>query len=52
MRITNEDNQVVPIGERGEICTRGYSVMKGYWDDPEQTAQAIDSDGWLHSGGV
>jgi fatty-acyl-CoA synthase len=50
VRITDQDNQLVPLGERGEICTRGYSVMKGYWDDPEQTAQTIDSDGWLHSG--
>ncbi len=50
VRITNEDNQIVLPGERGEICTRGYSVMKGYWDDEEQTAETIDSEGWLHSG--
>ena len=34
----------------GELCTRGYSVMLGYWDDPEQTAEAIDAAGWMHTG--
>ena len=37
-------------GEPGEFCTRGYSVMLGYWDDPEKTAEAIDADGWMHTG--
>ena len=37
-------------GEPGELCTRGYSVMLGYWDDPEKTAEAIDADGWMHTG--
>ena len=40
----------VPRGEAGELCTRGYSVMLGYWDDPVRTAEAVDADGWLHSG--
>ena len=37
-------------GESGELCTRGYSVMLGYWNDPERTAEAIDADGWMHTG--
>jgi fatty-acyl-CoA synthase len=40
----------VPRGETGEFCTRGYSVMLGYWEDPEKTAEAIDADGWMHTG--
>ncbi|HEX3782620.1 MAG TPA: AMP-binding protein [Pseudonocardiaceae bacterium] len=40
----------VPHGDRGELCTRGYHVMAGYFDDPQQTAAAIDEDGWLHTG--
>jgi len=40
----------VERGETGELCTRGYSVMVGYWDDPEKTAEAIDEDGWMHTG--
>ncbi|MDX6253464.1 MAG: fatty-acyl-CoA synthase [Kribbellaceae bacterium] len=41
---------VVPRGEPGELCTRGYSVMLGYWDDPEKTAEAIDQARWMHTG--
>ncbi len=40
----------VERGRTGELCTRGYSVMLGYWDDPERTAEAIDPDGWMHTG--
>ncbi|MBU3066625.1 AMP-binding protein [Nocardia sp. NEAU-G5] len=40
----------VPRGEPGEFCTRGYSVMLGYWNDPEKTAEAIDSARWMHTG--
>jgi fatty-acyl-CoA synthase len=42
--------ETVPVGEQGELCARGYFVMKGYDDDPEATAGAIDQDGWLHTG--
>jgi fatty-acyl-CoA synthase len=38
------------IGETGELCTRGYSVMHGYWGDEEKTREAIDADGWMHTG--
>jgi fatty-acyl-CoA synthase len=40
----------VPRGVAGEFCTRGYSVMAGYWNDPKRTAEAIDADGWMHTG--
>ncbi len=42
--------ETVDRGRPGEFCTRGYSVMLGYWDDPEKTAEAIDADGWMHTG--
>ncbi|HEY3727816.1 MAG TPA: AMP-binding protein [Solirubrobacteraceae bacterium] len=45
-----ESGETVPRGDRGELCTRGYSVMAGYWNDPERTAEAIDSEGWMHTG--
>jgi fatty-acyl-CoA synthase len=44
------DGRVVPRGEPGELLTRGYSVMVGYWNDPERTAEAIDSARWMHTG--
>ena len=50
IKIVDQDGHVVPVGEKGEICTRGYSVMQGYWDDPVKTAETIDPSGWLHSG--
>jgi fatty-acyl-CoA synthase len=42
--------ETLPRGERGEYCTRGYHVMLGYWNNSDQTAEAIDADGWMHSG--
>ena len=42
--------ETLPRGTAGEYCTRGYSVMRGYWDDAERTAEAIDADGWMHTG--
>jgi fatty-acyl-CoA synthase len=52
VKIADEAGKPLPIGERGEICVRGYSVMDGYWDDEERTAETIDADGWLHSGDI
>ena len=49
VKIVDEKDRVLPIGEQGEICTRGYSVMLGYWDDDDKTAETI-VNGWLHSG--
>ncbi len=40
----------LPRGEPGELCTRGYSIMLGYWDEPEKTAEAIDAAHWMHTG--
>ncbi|HEY0845629.1 MAG TPA: AMP-binding protein [Noviherbaspirillum sp.] len=45
-----ETGKTVPVGTSGELCTRGYSVMHGYWGDPEKTAEAIDAEGWMHTG--
>lgn len=45
-----QTGQVVSVGEAGELCTRGYSVMLGYWNQPEATAKAIDTAGWMHTG--
>ena len=40
----------MPRGESGEFCTRGYSVMLSYWDEPGRTGEAIDAAGWMHTG--
>ena len=48
--VDSTTGQTVPRGVAGEFCTRGYSVMAGYWNDPEQTAQVVDADGWMHTG--
>ena len=50
IKIVDSDGRIVPPGAPGELCTRGYSVMLGYWDDEEQTAQAIDAARWMHTG--
>ncbi|GAO77636.1 MULTISPECIES: AMP-binding protein [unclassified Sphingopyxis] len=49
-KIVDGGGNIVPSGEAGELCTRGYSVMIGYWDEAERTADSIDADGWMHSG--
>jgi fatty-acyl-CoA synthase len=50
IKIVDTDDRIVPPGTPGELCTRGYSVMLGYWDDAERTAEAIDRAGWMHTG--
>ena len=50
VKIVDAGGHIVPRGTPGELLTRGYSVMLGYWDDPEQTAKAIDAAGWMHTG--
>ncbi len=50
VKIIDSNGRVVAIGEKGELCCRGYSVMQGYWNDPEKTADTIDTANWLHSG--
>ena len=49
-KIVGFDGETLPVGQQGEYCSRGYAVMLGYWDDPAKTAEAIDADGWMHSG--
>ncbi len=49
-KIVDEAGDIVHRGRAGEICVRGYSVMLGYWDDAEQTAEVIDGNGWMHTG--
>ena len=50
VKIVDERGRLVPVGVPGELCTRGYLVMRGYWDEPERTREAIDESGWMHSG--
>ncbi|MDA9981635.1 AMP-binding protein [Gammaproteobacteria bacterium] len=50
VKIIDVDGRVAAPGEKGELLTRGYSVMQGYWADPERTAESIDKAGWMHTG--
>ena len=50
IKMVDAEGRIVPPGAPGELCTRGYSVMLGYWNDPEKTAEAIDAAGWMHTG--
>ncbi|MCB9640990.1 MAG: AMP-binding protein [Myxococcales bacterium] len=48
--VSSQTGEILPVGETGEICFRGYQVMREYFDQPEATAKTIDEKGWLHSG--
>jgi len=48
--LKDDDGNIVPTGEVGELCIKGPQVMKGYWQRPEETANVMDADGWLHTG--
>jgi fatty-acyl-CoA synthase len=50
VKLVSGTGETVPVGEQGELCTRGYLVMMGYDQEPEATARAVDKDGWLHTG--
>src|SRR5215470_11123764 len=50
VKVIDDEGQIVPPGTTGELLTRGYSVMSGYWDDPELTAEVLDQSGWMHTG--
>jgi len=50
VQIVDEQGQLVAFGTTGELCTRGYSVMLGYWGDEARTREAVDADGWMHTG--
>ncbi|MEM9578630.1 MAG: AMP-binding protein [Pseudomonadota bacterium] len=50
VKIVNAERETVPVGTQGELLTRGYSVIQGYWGEDQQTKAAIDADGWMHTG--
>jgi fatty-acyl-CoA synthase len=52
VKIIDTEGRITPRGVPGQLCTRGYAVMLGYWDDPERTATAIDPEGWMHTGDI
>jgi fatty-acyl-CoA synthase len=50
VKIVDAAGRIVPVDQAGELCTRGYAVMRGYWDDDARTRESIDAAGWMHSG--
>ena len=50
MKLIDAEGATVAVGATGQLCTRGYSVMKGYWGEPQKTAEAIDAEGWMQTG--
>ena len=50
VKLVDLNGEITARGQPGELCVRGYSVMRGYWNDPEKTAEAIDEAGWMHTG--
>ena len=50
VKVVDAEGRIVPRGQSGELCTRGYSVMLGYWDDEEKSADVVDRAGWMHTG--
>ncbi|MDB5367059.1 MAG: lcfB 3 [Rhodospirillales bacterium] len=52
VKLVDESGRIVPRGVPGELCTRGYSVMLGYWDEPAKTSEVLDADAWMHTGDI
>ncbi len=52
VKVVDLEGRIVPRGERGELCTRGYSIMLGYWDEAEKTEDVLDASGWMHTGDI
>ena len=52
IKVVDEEGHIVPRGEPGELCTRGYNVMRGYWGDPERTVKDIDAANWIRTGDI
>jgi fatty-acyl-CoA synthase len=50
VKVVDAEGGTAAVGAPGELCTRGYLVMKGYWEDEDRTAEAIDGEGWMHTG--
>jgi fatty-acyl-CoA synthase len=50
VKIVDPEGRIVPVGQQGELCTRGYSVMRGYWEDEARTREVLDDAGWMHTG--